>query len=80
MDFQSQKIIDCPVMVQDIDIADTIWGKNITDLKRKTTRKKPIHVPGDIVKVLKEIAKLHKEVFMTADILFVNGIHLFLFC
>ena len=57
---QSQKLIDCPVVVQDIDIAHTIWVKNILDLKGKTTRKKPIHVVGYIVKIPKELVKLHK--------------------
>ena len=37
--------------VQDIDIVHTIWGKNMADLKEKTTRKKPIQVAGDIVKI-----------------------------
>ena len=31
--FQSQKIIYCPVMVQDIEIAHIIWGKIIAALK-----------------------------------------------
>ena len=61
-------------MIQDIDIVHEVWGKNIAALKWKTTRKKPVHVSWNIVKISKETVKLHKEVFMTADILFVNGI------
>ena len=63
--------------VQDIEIAHTIWGNNIVDLKCKTTGKKPTQVIGDIVDILKELFKIHKEVFMTADIFFVNGIPFF---
>ena len=48
---QNRKIIDCPVTVQDIYILHGIWGKNIAALKGETTRKKPIHVIGDIVKI-----------------------------
>ena len=71
---QIQQIIYCPVMVQDIEIVHTIWCNNIADLKWKTTRKKPTQLAGDIVKIPKEIVKLHKEVFITEDIFFVNGI------
>ena len=65
--------------VKDIEISHAIWVKKIAALKGNSTRKKPIHVAGDIVKITKEIIKLHKEVFMIEDILFVNGIP-FLFC
>ena len=37
---QSNQIKDCPVTVQDIENASTIWGKNVAALKGKTTRKK----------------------------------------
>ena len=75
---KSQKIIECPVTVQDINIAHTIWGKNIEALKGKTTMKKPIHVEGEIVKTPKEIVRIHKKLFMTADIFSVNGIPFFI--
>ena len=51
--FQIQKIIDCPVTVQDTYITRAIWGKIISALKEETTRNKPIHVAGDIVKIPK---------------------------
>ena len=47
-------------MVQDIDIAHAIWEKNIVDLKGKTKSKTPIHVAEGIVKIPKELIKLHK--------------------
>lgn len=68
------QIKDYPVMAQDIDVAHKIWGKNIAALKGKTTWKKPIPVAEDFVKVPQEILDLHKEVFLTADLFFVNGI------
>ena len=46
--------------VQYIDIANEIWGKNIEAFKGKTTGKKPIHMSGDIIKIPKELIKLHK--------------------
>ena len=71
---QIQQIVDCPVAVQDIDIVHKIWDKNIADFKGKTTENKPIHVAGGIFITPKEIIKLHKYIFMTSDLLFVNGI------
>jgi hypothetical protein len=66
------QIKDFPVTVQDIDVDLKIWGKNIAALKGKTTRRKTIPVVRDNVKVPLELMKLHKEVFLTTDILFVN--------
>jgi hypothetical protein len=71
---RNNQIKDCPVTIQDIDVAMKIWGKNIAALKGKTTRSKTHPVARDDVKVLKELLKLHKEVFMTTDIFFVNKI------
>jgi hypothetical protein len=75
---QSNQIKDCPVMVQDIDVATKIWGKNIAALKGKTTRCKPIPVAADFIKVPIELVKLHKEVFLMVDLFFVNKIPFFL--
>jgi hypothetical protein len=59
--------MDCPVTVQDIDVATKSNGKDILALKGNTTRCKPAPVVRDLVKVPKEFMKLHKEVFLTAD-------------
>jgi hypothetical protein len=75
---RSNQIKDCPVTIQYIDVATKIWGKNIAALKGKTTRSKACPVARDYVKVPKELLKLHKEVFMTTDIVFVNKIPFFL--
>jgi hypothetical protein len=76
---QSNQIKDCPVMVQDVEVAFKIWGKNIAALKGKTTQSEPNPVARDFVKVPQELLKLHKEVFfLTADIFFVKKIPFFL--
>jgi hypothetical protein len=75
---RSNQIKDCPVTVQDVDVALKIWWKNIAALKGKTTRGKPNLMAKDLVKVPVELLKLHKEVFLTADIFFVNKIPFFL--
>jgi hypothetical protein len=75
---RGNQIKDFPVTIQDIDVATKIWGKNIAALKGKTTWSKTHPVAGDYVKVPKELFKLHKEVFLTTDIFFVNKIPFFL--
>jgi hypothetical protein len=69
---RSNHIKDFPVTVQYIDVALNIWGKIIAALKGKTTRSKTTPVARDYVKVPLELEKLHKQVFLTTDIFFVN--------
>jgi hypothetical protein len=73
----SNQIKDCPVTIQDIDVATNIFGKNIAALKGKTTWIKTHPLDRDYVKVTKELLKIHKEVFLTTDIFFVNNIPFF---
>jgi hypothetical protein len=75
---RSNHIKDCPVTVQDVNVAIKIWGKNIAPSKGNTTWIKTNPVARDYVKVPMELLKLHKEVFLTTDIFFVNKIPFFL--
>ena len=75
---QSHQIKDSPVTLQDVEVAISIWGKSISALKGKTTRTKYMPVSRDYVKIPKEMLKLHHQVFLTADIFFVNKIPFFL--
>jgi hypothetical protein len=52
---RSHQIKDSPVTVQDVEVAISIWGKNISVLKGKTTRKKSILVARDYAKVPTEL-------------------------
>ena len=71
---RSNQIKDFPVKVEDAKVALKIWGKNIVALKVKTTWSKPNTVTRDSVKIPMDLLKLHKEVFLTLDIFFVNKI------
>jgi len=75
---RSNQIKDCPVTVEDVDVATKIWGKDIAALKGKTTRSAPSPVATDFVKVPKDLLKLHRDVFLSMDIFFVNKIPFFL--
>jgi hypothetical protein len=74
----SNQIKDCPVPVEHVDTALKISGKNVMALKGKTTWTKPDPVARDFVKVPMELLKLHKDVYITAELFFVNKIPFFL--
>jgi hypothetical protein len=65
-------INNCPVNLEDITIAEDIWGKDIGALKGKTTRKKPIQVKESFIPIPKELISKHKSVVLSADVMFVN--------
>ena len=69
---RNNQIKEYHVTVEDADVALNIWGKNIAALKGKTTWSKPNTVVRDSVKIPVDFLKLHKEVFLTLDIFFVN--------
>jgi hypothetical protein len=75
---RSNQIKDCPVTVNHVDTALKIWGKNVMALKGKTIWTKPDPVVRDFVKVPVELLNLHKEVYITANLFFVNKIPFFL--
>ena len=68
-----QGIDNCPVTIEDIQLAEDIFGKDIGALKGKTTRKKPAPVVRDIIDVPKELNLPHKNLEMAIDTIFVNG-------
>ena len=64
---QSNHIKNCPVTVQDVDVSQKFWGKDIAALKGKTTQRKSNVVAMYQVKIPVDIMKLHKEVFLTCE-------------
>ena len=72
------RIKDCPVSIEDAEVATKIWGPNIAALKGKTTWSTPKHVITDIVKIPVEIRDLHKFISISIDIFFVNKIIFFI--
>ena len=50
---QSNKIMNCPVTIQDAEVAYKIWGADIAALKGKMTRQTPSSVVLDFVWILK---------------------------
>jgi len=75
---QSNLIKDCPVTVKDMGTAIKVWGPSIAMLKGKMVRTTPPVVRQDVIKNLKEIWELHKDVTLAIDIFFVNKIPFFI--
>jgi hypothetical protein len=71
---QNGHISNCPIQVDDLDRATHIHGKDVGLLKGKTTRKKPLPVIESMVPVPKYMLNLHKNVFLTVDLFFVDKI------
>jgi hypothetical protein len=74
----SNQIRDRTVTVEDINVAQSVWSKDISALKGKTVRKKATPVHGSEMKVPRDLLKLHKDVTMAIDIFFATGIPFFL--
>src|SRR5210317_1873698 len=71
---QHNMINNCPITIEDINIAEKIFGKDIYALKGKTTKQKPISVVTDYISIPTEQLNVHKDVTITADVLFVQKI------
>ena len=65
-------IKNCPVTNEDIVVAYKIFGTNSHSLEGKKTRGKANTVIQDYVSILKEILELHKNVVLTANIIFIS--------
>ena len=71
----SNQIANCPVTAEDIDIAQQVWGKDISALKGKTTRSKPVPVKGNAMRIPRQFLQRHKHVLLTADIFLLTKFH-----
>lgn len=66
-------IQNCPITVQDVDVAEKIFGKDVGSLKGKTSRSKPTPVVHDIVEIPPELKEAQRDIDLCFDIMFVNG-------
>ena len=75
---QNNMIKNCPITLQDIATAEQVYGKSVGVIKGKVTRQKPEPVITDYVEVPKRILDLNKEITLSADIMYVQGMPFFI--
>ena len=66
------QIKDCPVTIDHINIADKIYGTDVSTLKGKSTRKSPPRLLPDVVDVPKELYMRNQELHLYIDGMYVN--------
>jgi hypothetical protein len=66
-------IKNCPVTVEDINIAEKIYGMDIAVLKGKTTRRNPPRVKDDLIEIPMELISKHKNLYYYMDLMYING-------
>lgn len=67
-------ITNCPVTVTDVKNAQTIFGPDLAGLRGKTVRRRPEHVRTDYVEIPKDFLSAYRNVTLTVDVMFVNGL------
>jgi hypothetical protein len=60
-------IKNCPMTVEDINIAENIFGPDMSSLKGKSTRCKPKPVRIDLIEILKELITKHHDIKLCMD-------------
>ena len=65
-------IHNCPVMVEDVKIAERIFEPDMSSLKGKSTRRKPKPVRKDLVEIPNKITEKHHDIELCMDTMFVN--------
>ena len=63
-----------PIALEDTNIAEKVFGPDMSSLKGKSTRKKPIPVVTDYLEIPDHIVENHREVILEVDAIFVNKI------
>ena len=71
---RSNMIRNCPVTIEDIDLAEKIFGPDVAYIKGKTTRSKPKIVKSDQIEIPPEMKETAREVILYIDTIFINGI------
>ena len=73
----SNQLANCPITVDDIERAETIYGPSVPILKGKTTRRSPDRVVSDYINIPTKVIEANKNVDLSGDIFFINKVPFF---
>jgi hypothetical protein len=65
-------IRNCPVTTEDVNIAEKIFGADMSSLKGKSTRRKSTPVREDTFKIPEELIAHNRKIELCIDIMYVN--------
>jgi hypothetical protein len=65
-------IRNCPVTTEDVNIAEKIFGPNMSSLKGKSTRRKSTPVREDTVEIPEELIANNREIELCIDTMYLN--------
>jgi hypothetical protein len=74
MIIKSNTLKTIPITIDDIKIAEKVFGPDIGALKGETTRQKPAPVVSDYVEIPKELVYNHQSVVLCMDGMKINGV------
>ena len=60
-----------PVMVEDIEISERIFGPDVSTLKGRTTKQRPKVVVDGFIEIPREIIENNQELILCMDMMFI---------
>ena len=75
---ENNLLINCPVIKDDINVAEYIWAPNLVSLKGKTAIKKPTQVRDYVIPIPLSIFQKYRQITLCADAMKVKNIPFFL--
>ena len=70
---QANTIKNCPVTIQDINLAERIFGPSISTMKGKSTRKTPPTTNNDYIEIPSELVANNRNIELCIDTLIINN-------